>query len=377
MRKENRNIYLDYNATSPLKPAVKAVMLAVMDQPNNPSAVHHFGRKALMIVSEARSKLAKAVNAKPDNIIFTSGATEANNMVMHHFKDHPVFISATEHPSVLQAAPQNHHIIPVTADGLVDLTWLEEALKSSPAPALVSVMAVNNETGIVQPVQDITDIVHRYTGIFHCDAVQALGRIDLDMEADGIDLMSLSAHKIGGPQGAGALISKTGLDITPLLRGGGQEKNRRAGTENVAGIAGFGIAAEMAVTEQDDFQKLAAWRDRIEAELANHAPELRFYGQGSTRVANTTMFSLPGIPSDTQMINMDLCGIAVSNGSACSSGRVEPSHVLKAMGADDSAAASALRISLGWANTEEDISTFIQSWKDMYDRVKSRLNAAV
>jgi cysteine desulfurase len=376
MRKSNRSFYLDYNATSPLKPVVKDTILSVIDQPGNPSAVHRFGRNAKLTIETARDRLAKSVNCRPDNIIFTSGATEANNMVMNHFHSHTVLISAIEHPSILQTAPESCQVLPVSSDGVLDLDALEAALKASPAPVLVSVMAVNNETGVIQPIAKIAKIVHQYDGIYHCDAVQALGRIELDIQALGIDILSLTAHKIGGPQGVGALISKADIDLMPLLKGGGQEKYKRAGTENVSGIAGFGMASMQAVKDIDEHQKLGRWRDRIEREIADYAPEVTFYSQNTDRVANTTMFSLAGIASDTQMINLDLSGIAVSNGSACSSGRVEPSHVLRAMGASEDQAASALRISLGWATEEDDINHFIQSWKDMYDRVKSRLTNA-
>lgn len=374
MTKTNRHIYLDYNATAPLKPAARTAMLAALEEPCNPSAVHKPGRGARMHVENARKNIAATLNCHPENIIFTSGATEANNTVILNMCDLPVYISAIEHPSVYNAIPnEDRNYLPVNEDGIIKLDLLEERLAHTKTPFLVSIMAVNNETGVIQPIRDISRLVRKYKGYFHCDAVQAYTRMPLDVMADEIDFLSLSGHKIGAPLGIGALVVGPDIDFYPLLMGGGQEKNRRAGTENTPAIAGFGAIAAMIDDTMADFGKLELWRDKIEKALSQHAPELIIHGKNTPRIANTTMFSLPGIASDTQMINMDLAGFAVSNGSACSSGRVEPSHVLKAMGKSDAEATSALRISLGWQTEEKDIDAFIQSWKDVYDRVKSRL----
>lgn len=369
----NRIIYLDYNATAPLLPAVKEGMLNIMDTPNNASAIHKAGRAARMAVENAREQVAKSIGAKTEGVIFTSGATEANNMALNGITNHTIYAGATEHPAILNAV-DNINILSVDHDGLIDLEALNHTLSALGAPALVSVMMVNNETGVIQPIKKIASIVHKHGGILHSDCVQALGRIELNMQETGIDMLSLSAHKLGGPQGVGVLVIDPKIELTPILRGGGQEKNRRAGTENVTGIVGFGIAAEQSTLT--DTSKLEKMRDRLEQEIKATAPEVIIHGENAPRVANTSMFSLSGVPSDTQMIHMDLAGIAVSNGSACSSGRVEPSHVLKAMGCDDNTmGGSALRVSMGWDTKESDIDAFIEAWKTLYDRVGSRLNS--
>ena len=371
MADTNRIKYMDYNATCPLLPAAKEAMLDVMDAPNNASAVHKTGRNAHLHVEKSRQIIANTLNAKAEGVIFTSGATEANNTILRGFQNRDIFVSALEHPAVLNATP-DATILPVNQNGLVDLEALDTALANSKRPALVSIMLVNNETGVIQPLKNISDIVHRHGGLLHSDCVQALGRIDIDMQDMGIDILSLSGHKIGGPQGIGALVIDPKIEFTPLLRGGGQEKNRRAGTENVTGIVGFGAAIEN--LDKERVKTLEQMRDRLESELLEISPEVIIHAKDAPRVSNTSMFSLPGISSDTQMIHMDLAGIAVSNGSACSSGRVEPSHVLKAMGCGDDIASSALRISLGWASQESDIDAFLEAWKKLYDRVGSRLN---
>lgn len=370
MRKENRRIYLDYNASAPLKVDVKAAMLDVMDDPANASAVHRYGRTARMRVENARQKIASAVSAKTEGVIFTSGAPEANNTVFLNFFDMPIIASTIEHPTVMAALPHDDlQLVPVDTNGVIELDKLEQALQHSDAPALISVIWVNNETGVIQPISDIAKLAKNYDALLHTDASQALGKIDVSFE--GIDLMTLSSHKIGGPQGVGALVIRPDLDIEPLIVGGGQEKNRRAGTENVAGIVGFGVAADIAVENLDQYKKLGEWRDMIESEIAQYSSDSVFFGQDAARVSNTTMFATPGMPADTQVINLDLEGIAVSNGSACSSGRVEPSRILTAMGASEDMANSAIRVSLGWATTEDDVKMFIEVWKKIYDRVTS------
>ncbi len=366
----NHPIYLDHNASTPLKPQVKSAMFEVMDAPSNASAMHKFGRNARMQVEGARQKLADAIGAKPDSIIYTSGAPEANNTVFMNFFDLPIISSTIEHPTVMAALPHDQlQLLPVTTKGLIEVDKLEKALKYAEAPALISIIWVNNETGVVQPMDDIKALAKKYKALLHTDASQAFGKMDVSFV--GFDLMTLSSHKIGGPQGVGALVVRPDLDIEPFIVGGGQEKNRRAGTENVTGIVGFGTAAELAVQNLKEYQKLSVWRDEIETEIQNISSQTIFYGQGAPRVANTTMFATPDFAADTQVINLDLEGIAVSNGSACSSGRVEPSRILKAMGAYDEMAASAIRVSMGWNTSHDDIKNFIQVWKKIYQRVTS------
>jgi cysteine desulfurase len=367
-------IYLDHNATSPAKPEVRESMLEWIGFPGNASSVHKAGRAARKRIEDSRGSLARLVNAGPkDIIVFTSGATEANNMVIAGCGMERVIISAIEHPSVLASAP-GADIIPVVPSGVIDLAALDEMLEGNTRQTLISVMLVNNETGVIQPLEEVVKIARKRGALVHTDAVQAAGRIPLDMHKLGVDFLTLSAHKMGGPQGTGCLVVSNCAVVSPLLKGGNQEKSLRSGTENLAAIAGFGVAAELA--DVAAFQKLGALRDRLETELKALAPSLKIFGEGSPRVANTTMFALPGAPSESQLIALDLAGICVSNGSACSSGTVRPSHVLKAMGASDAEAASSLRVSLGWNSTAKDVEYFVRKWTEMYNRVKARLSAA-
>ncbi|MCB9988403.1 MAG: cysteine desulfurase [Rhodospirillales bacterium] len=373
----NDPVYLDYNATAPLKPAVIALMTDLLAQPGNASSAHGFGREARKNVENAREKIAALAGVENGQVVFNSGATEGNNTILKAFQGQRVLVAATEHPSVLEAAP-DADLIPVASDGTIDMAAYETLLKTGPSPALVSIMFVNNETGVIQPIGKLAKLAKKYGALFHCDAVQAAGRVAIDMTRLHIDYLTLSAHKIGGPQGAGALIAGncengTCLDIPKFLHGGGQERRNRAGTENVPAIAGFGMAVELAMKDMDAFQKLAALRDKLESEIATIAPEAVFFGQGAERVANTSSFALPGVPTKTQLINLDLAGIAVSGGSACSSGSAKGSHVLAAMGAPEEYVTSALRVSLGWGTKPADIDRFIEVWSGMYNRVKDKV----
>jgi len=370
-------IYLDYNATAPIRPEVIEIMTSAMKSAHNASSVHYAGRAGRRYVEDAREVIAKLTNLPAAQIIFNSGATEGNNTTLRYFaKQYPneqILISAIEHPSVIEAIP-NTAIIPVTPSGTIDLNALETLLKDNKT-SLVSTMLVNNETGIIQPIKAISDLVHKHGALLHVDGVQAAGRVAIDAPAMGIDFLTLSAHKLGGPQGVGALC--LGLcGITPtLLHGGGQEKSARAGTENVAGIAGFGKAADLAMTEIEHYQsRLTALREHLESTL-KQSKHVKIYGQSAPRVANTTLLSLPGLSSETLLMNFDLEGIAISNGSACSSGKVEPSHVLKAMNEPKITASGALRISMGWDTKPEDIETFLTAWNKIYTRMESKILA--
>lgn len=371
-------IYLDYNASAPLRPCANTVMqqvIGVESAAMNASTVHHFGREGRRIIEEARQAVAALVNAPPAQVIFNSGATEGNNTVIQHFsRTYPqkrILVSAIEHPSVLQAAP-NLERIPVKSDGTIDPQALETMMASGGEVALVSVMAVNNETGAIQDVSQLSQIAHKYGAFVHSDAVQAAGRIPLSLTEFGIDFLTLSAHKIGGPQGVGALVLGLCGETPKLLFGGGQEKSARAGTENICGIAGFGAAAKESLERMNHYQALATWRDRLERELLETTPDVIIHAKTVKRVANTSFFSVLGLSSETLLMALDLEGVAVSNGSACSSGRVEPSHVLKAMGCDDKIAASALRVSLGWATKESDIEGFLVVWKTVTARIRKK-----
>lgn len=357
-------IYLDYNATAPLRPTARDAVMNALEAPHNASSVHSYGREAHKIVEQARESIAALVGAPTGQIIFNSGATEGNNTVLRHFDGKKIAVSAIEHPSVLEATP-GASMIPVTASGVIDLAALEEILKSD-KPVLISIMLVNNEIGAIQPVTEAAALAKKYGAMVHSDATQAVGRIPVDITALGVDFLTLSSHKIGGPQGAGALVLGLCGDTPILLHGGGQEKQARAGTENVPAIAGFGAAAKIALDELDKFKELGALRNRLEKTIAN---DVVIHCADTDRVANTSMFSLPGASSETLMMALDLEGIAVSNGSACSSGTVHASHVLQAMNVPEDQAASAIRVSLGWNTKEEDIDSFLLAWEKIIARL--------
>ncbi len=361
------DIYLDHNATTPVLPQVASAMADALARTGNPSSVHRFGRLVRRSVDESREAVAALAGVSAANVVFTSGGSEANNLALRGFADR-VFVSAVEHASVLDAVT-DADIIPVDADGVVDLAALEDMLAGLNGAAVVSVMLANNETGVIQPVAKIADAVHAAGALFHCDAIQAAGKRPVDLRELGADLMSLSAHKIGGPQGVGALVMRDGQDPEPLIRGGGQERRRRAGTENVPGIVGFGVAARQIQETANSYSaKLAGLRDEMERRLLAAAPDALIHGGGAERLANTSCIGLPGVSGEIQVMTLDLAGVAVSAGSACSSGKVTPSHVLSAMGLDDDAARNAIRVSLGADTKADHIDRFVDVWSDMARR---------
>jgi cysteine desulfurase len=359
--------YLDWNATAPLRPEAAAAVAAALTLCGNPSSVHRWGRQARNMVERGRAAVAALVGASLTGVVFVSGGTEANHLALLGAERERVLVSAVEHDSVLRARPEAEHI-PVDRDGVVDLGWLIELLARDDRPALVSVMLANNETGIVQPAAEIAALAHARGALFHCDAVQAAGKVRLDIAAIGADLMTLSAHKLGGPPGIGALVMSSSFDLSALQRGGGQERGRRAGTENVPGIAGFAAAAEAAATGLADYERVRRLRDVLEAEITTLAPEAVVFGAEMPRLPNTSAIAMPGTPAETQVIAFDLDGVMVSAGAACSSGKVGPSHVLAAMGVPPEIAASTVRVSLGWSSTAADIDRFVQSWSALYRR---------
>jgi cysteine desulfurase len=303
------------------------------------------------------------VGAEPAQVIFTSGGTEANNQALRGVAG-PVVVSAVEHDSVLAAVPDAERAV-VDREGRVDPARLDRQL-ARVAPALVSVMLANNETGVLQPVREVADVARRHGVLVHCDAVQAGGKLAIDIKALGADLLTLSAHKLGGPQGVGALVVGAGIEPAALLRGGGQERRWRPGTENLPGIVGFARACELAIADTDWPRRTGALRDRLEAEITAITPAARVYGRGAQRLPNTSCVSMPGVSNQTQLIELDLAGVAVSTGSACSSGKVGPSHVLAAMGVAPAEAATAIRISFGWASTPGDVERFVEVWGGLY-----------
>jgi cysteine desulfurase len=368
-------VYLDWNATTPLRREAREAMAAAWDLQGNPSSVHAEGRQARRLVEDARASISGAVGALPRNIVFTSGGTEANALALtpglRRASGPPVerlMVSAIEHASVLAGGrfPTGAiGSIGVTRSGVVDLDRLRAALEGGP-PALVSVMLANNETGALQPVAEVAEIVHVAGGLLHVDAIQAFGKIPLDINTMKADLVTLSAHKIGGPKGVGAVVLADGLvGFEPLLRGGGQELGRRAGTENVAGIAGFGAAVKAAMAAlESDALRLEGLRNRLENGL-RQIPGAIVFSDDVARLANTTLFTVPGLKAETAVIGFDLAGIAVSSGSACSSGKVQPSHVLEAMGFGPKLAQGAVRLSLGWSTSEAEIDRCLEAWRKL------------
>ncbi|CDX59823.1 Nitrogenase cofactor synthesis protein nifS [Mesorhizobium plurifarium] len=362
--------YLDYNASAPLIAEARAAMVAALDAAN-PSSVHAEGRASRRLVEDARRDVARLVNARPEHIVFTSGATEAASTLLTPdwqmgrgaIRMSHLYVSAADHPCILNggrfAAAQVTRI-GVDRNGIADLEALSAALAAHDKAAglpLVAIHAANNETGVVQPVERIGEVVKAAGGVLVVDAVQAAGRIPLDMSGSYADYLILSSHKIGGPKGIGAIIAASDLMMPrPLVNGGGQEKGHRAGTENVAGIAGFGAAARAALAGLAEMEAIARRRDEIEAIVTELAPDAEIFGNAAPRLANTTFFAIPGIKAETAQIAFDLAGVALSAGSACSSGKVGPSHVLKAMGHGDSL--GALRVSIGHATGAGDIEAF-------------------
>jgi cysteine desulfurase len=375
-------VYLDWNATTPLRPEAKAAMEAAWDISGNPSSVHAEGRKARRLVEDARAAVAAAVSARPQDVVFSSGGTEANMLALtpglRRGSGPPVrrlLVSAIEHASVIAGGrfpAEAIGTIRVTRAGLVDLDHLRNLLDGG-APALVSVMLANNETGAIQPVAGVADIVHEAGGLLHVDAIQALGKVPVDVRTSKADLLTLSAHKIGGPKGVGAVVlSEDVQGLEPLLRGGGQELGRRAGTENVAGISAFGAAAKAAMAGlEGDALRIKGLRDRLEDGLGQSS-EMMVFSQDVRRLPNTTLFTIPGLKAETAVIGFDLAGIAVSSGSACSSGKVQPSHVLAAMGYGRELAQGAVRLSLGWSTTEADVDLALKAWRKLANTLLRR-----
>jgi cysteine desulfurase len=371
--------YLDWNATAPLRPQARAAVVAALDELGNPSSVHREGRTARRLVEQARERVAALVGAEPRNVVFTSGATEANMLALtsayETAKDKPrrcerLVVSAIEHPSVRSGgrfAPAQVDECAATAEGLIDLSALERRLtelkwQGAPSP-LVSVMAANNETGVVQPIRETAAMVHAVGGLLHVDAVQVVGRMPFDINEMNTDLISISAHKLGGPMGVGALVRRASAPniVESLIKGGGQERGARAGTENVPGIVGFGVAAAAATeTMAGDAEHMRVLRDRLEAGL-KRGPAVIF-GESVERLPNTSLFAVPGLKAETALINLDLDGFAVSSGSACSSGKVTASHVLAAMGIAPDLISGAIRVSVGPTTSENEIDLFLEAW---------------
>ncbi|MCB1507030.1 MAG: cysteine desulfurase [Hyphomicrobiaceae bacterium] len=368
--------YLDYNATAPLRPEARAAMLAALDLTGNASSVHTEGRRARAVIEAGRAEVAALAGARVSDVVFTSGATEAANWVMTR-PWRRIVVSAIEHPCVLEAARRSCadvDVLAVKPDGAADVDELARLLAgygNGDGEILVAVQHANNETGIVQPVADVVAIARDYGARVLIDAVQTAGRIALNFDARGADFMLLSSHKIGGPKGVGALVVSEDARLPAMIVGGGQEKGRRAGTENVEAIVGFGAAAAAARRDLDRAGEIETLRDALEAGLARVTPDVRIIGQGVSRLANTCLAGLAGGKAETIVIALDLNGVAASAGAACSSGTTKRSAVLDAMGVDDDVAQGMVRFSLGWASREEDVAACVSAWQRV-NKVRGR-----
>jgi cysteine desulfurase len=383
-----QRIYLDHNATTPLLPSVLDRMTeALRDEFGNPSSVHHFGQQAKAAIDEARTNVANLIGAEPSEVLFTSGGTEADNIAIRGAADalesagkRHLIASTIEHEAVLNTLKAlarrgwRTTLLPVDQTGIVAPAALREALADD--TAVVSVMHANNEIGTIQPIPELATIAHERGALFHTDAVQSAGKIPIDVKALGVDMLSISAHKFYGPKGVGALWVRRGVRVLPLLTGGRQERNRRAGTENVAGIVGMGVAARAASAKMtNEGRRLATLRDRLEAGILRVVPGTAVNGSVDARVPNTTNISFDRVEAESLLIALDLEGIAVSTGSACSSGTLEPSHVLKAMGFNAHRAQNSIRFSLGAANTEAEIDRVIAVLPGIVEKLRSLTRA--
>ena len=382
--------YLDYNATAPALPEVQEAHARALALTGNPSSVHAEGRRVRAMIEDARRQVAALVGVASERVVFTSGGSEANMTALAPENGAALegvgqcarcLVSQIEHPSVLAGGrfqKEKVSSIAVDGEGRIKPSALETELAASPEPALVSVMLANNETGVLQPIAEIAECVRSHGGLLHSDMVQAVGRVAIDMGATRADLASFSAHKIGGPQGVGALVLGERLDElkAPLIAGGSQENRRRAGTENVAGIVGFGVAAECASDNLRRIGVLAQLRERLERGICEIAPKAVIFSREAERLANTTCFAQAGMSAETLVIAFDLAGVSLSAGAACSSGKVERSHVLEAMGVPEMLAAAAVRVSLGHGTQERDVEHFLSAWREIYEAFEARRRAA-
>ena len=360
-------IYLDYNATAPLRPEAALAMQEAMGPPSNPSSVHSYGRKARMVVEQARQEIADFLRVRHADLVFTSGGTEANNTVLNGFQR--CIISAVEHDAVLAVRPDAIKL-PVTHAGLVLPETLDQCLgnlsENERSKSLVSIMGANNETGVIQPIAELAEICSSYDVPMHSDMVQMAGKLDVSPAELGLSFASFSAHKLGGPTGIGALWIRPGLTLPSLLVGGGQEQGRRSGTENTFGIVGFGAAAKASASQTWD--DIEAARDEAITLISSQAPDIKVLGEEASRLPNTLCLGLPNLRSETVVMALDLRGFAVSSGAACSSGKVQPSHVVSAMGYAD-LAGSVLRISAGWMTNPDEVSQLAETVIDLYKQL--------
>lgn len=359
-------IYLDYNATAPLLPSVREAIVDLMDIPLNSSSVHSYGREAKRLIEKARDMIADLLGVDDKyQIIFTGTGTEANNIALigTSFKK---ICTAIEHVSVLNCIGEG--IIPVDTNGVIKLDKLEKILASSTEKLLVSIMSANNETGVIQPLKEAAKLVHKYGHLIHSDATQSVGRVEFDVSDLDLDMVTISSHKMGGPAGAAALIYKKGIEVKPIMHGGGQEFGMRPGTPNTRPIYGFGVASGIAMSLISNFNKIAEYRDYMEAKILSICPDAIIFGKNAPRLPNTSSISMPNISNETQLIHFDINGIAISVGSACSSGRISLPRIHMSMGYSEAVSRSAVRVSMGYNTSKVEVEKFISTWKDLYNK---------
>lgn len=358
-------VYLDHNATTKIDDAVLSMMVEAYEMPYNPSSIHSLGKKAKIELERAREEILSSLSLGSEyQVMFTGSGTEANNIALKSFPEYDVITSCIEHHSVLNVV--NCASVSVSRSGVIDMVSLEESLMKSGRKKFVSIMSANNETGVVQPIEEVVKISKSHNALVHTDAIQILGKKHINWGSVNPDLVSISAHKFGGPQGVGALIYRKEIDVLPIMKGGGQELRRRPGTHNFSGIIGMAKACSLLTDRVEKSKKLEALRNRIDARIKTIAPDSIIFGELSERLPNTTSISMFGVKSETQVIYFDIAGICVSAGSACSSGSVGVPHVHASMGYDMKDAGCAIRVSLGVDTTEEDVECFISTWEKLY-----------
>ena len=369
-------IYLDHNATTNTLAEVRDKVLSILDTPYNASSIHSYGRDARRLIEKSKKDILSALGANQDyDLIFTSSGTEANNLLVKGLSYDHLFLSPIEHISLIEPAKIQNNVtfLEVDNNGLLNLEKLEAALTTTDSgdKKIISVMLANNETGIIQDIKKISKIARKYGALIHTDAVQAFGKIEVNIDDLDVDLMTISSHKIGGMFGAAALIKRKNIDVSPIIHGGKQEMGFRAGTENIPAIIGFAVAANLITNMLEQYRSIEKLRDYIEESILKFVPEAKIYAKDCTRLPNTSCIAMPGATSEVQLINFDLEGFAISAGSACSSGKIDASHVLSAMNSADKLANNAIRVSLGLSNTEVEAAKFVETWKDVYNRIST------
>lgn len=368
-----KTVYFDHNSATPIRKEVLESIIELVEKPLNPAATHALGKEAKAIVDKARLSILKSVNADKDKhqVIFTSSATEANNLVLKGLQGFKIITTVIEHPSVFNVVGEGQ--ISVDENGVIKLDELEEVCKAlNGQKFLVSIMAANNETGAIQQIKQASEIVHKYGGLIHSDAVQALGKMPLDMTNLGLDMLTISSHKIGGDFGAAALIIPKNMQLVPLFQGGGQEGGMRSGTHNTRAIHGFAIACELAVSDVENYKNhVEPIRDYIEQEIVKFSPEVVVFSGKAERLPNTLSITMPNVKSETQLIHFDINGFEVSAGAACSSSRLAIPRVQMCMGYSEDVARTTLRVSIGMSNTMEEAREFVECWKQLYLQVNN------